>query len=216
MGYNVLSGSVSSVGVIQSGSFSGDGSGLENVEQFPLQNSAVSRIPFYKTIEGKIGLNANSNFSFDASSETLNVPTLVASSGITASAGLKILNPTSGSLAGMGSFLGIDIDGNLVVTSSGISYDRRFVNSTITASSNDVLLGVSASGELEIRLSSANTYKNGQYFIVKDEAGNADVFNITVRTSGSQTIDGGSSIVLESPFAAVSIYSNGSNKFFVY
>ena len=53
MGYNVLSGSVSSVGVIQSGSFSGDGSGLENVEQFPLQNSAVSRIPFYKTIEGK-------------------------------------------------------------------------------------------------------------------------------------------------------------------
>ena len=118
MGYNVLSGSVSSVGVIQSGSFSGDGSGLENVEQFPLQNSAVSRIPFYKTIEGKTGLNANSNFSFDASSETLNVPTLVASSGITASVGLKILNPTSGSLAGMGSFIGLDSSGNLIVTSS--------------------------------------------------------------------------------------------------
>ena len=38
MGYNVLSGSTSAINVISSGSFVGDGSGLENVEQFPLQN----------------------------------------------------------------------------------------------------------------------------------------------------------------------------------
>ncbi len=36
MGYNVLSGSVSSTSVISSGSFIGDGAGLENVKQFEL------------------------------------------------------------------------------------------------------------------------------------------------------------------------------------
>ena len=40
MGYNVLSGSVGMTNVIASGSFIGDGSLLENVEQFELQNAA--------------------------------------------------------------------------------------------------------------------------------------------------------------------------------
>ena len=59
MGYNVLSGSVSVTHLTRvSGSFTGDGSGLENVEQFPLQNSSETRIPFYKTISGELGLVA--------------------------------------------------------------------------------------------------------------------------------------------------------------
>tara|TARA_Y100000114_G_C11740794_1_gene318840 strand:- start:562 stop:1194 length:633 start_codon:yes stop_codon:yes gene_type:complete len=210
MGYNVLSGSTSVINVITSGSFTGDGSGLENVKQFELQNAAATKIPFYKLIAGELGLNANDGFTFSSVNNSLTVP------GLTSSVGIRLTNVISGSIAGNGSFLGVDSNGNLVVTSSGISYDRRFVTSTTTASSNDVLLGVSASSALEIRLSSASTFKNGQYFVVKDEAGNADVFNITVRTSGSQTIDGGPFIVLESPFAAVSIYSNGSDKFFIY
>ena len=43
-----------------------------------------------------------------------------------------------------------------------------------------------------------------------------DTKNITILASGSQTIDGRSSIVLESPYAAVNIYSDGSSKFFIY
>ena len=74
MGYNVLSGSTSAISVISSGSFVGDGSGLENVEQFPLQNATPARIPFYKTIDSELGLNASSTFTFDASSNSLNVP----------------------------------------------------------------------------------------------------------------------------------------------
>jgi hypothetical protein len=34
--------------------------------------------------------------------------------------------------------------------------------------------------------------------------------------SGSETIDGRTSIMLESPFAAVNIYTNGVDKFFIY
>ena len=44
MGYNVLSGSVSVTHLTSvSGSFTGDGSGLENVEQFETQNAGVAK-----------------------------------------------------------------------------------------------------------------------------------------------------------------------------
>ncbi len=96
------------------------------------------------------------------------------------------------------------------------SFSRRAVTSTITASITDRLLGVSASTALEIRLPGASTLTSGQYITVKDEGGNADVNSITILTSGSETIDGGSSIVMESSFAAVTIYSDGTDKYFVY
>ena len=217
MGYNILSGSVSVTHLTSvSGSFIGDGSGLENVEQFPLQNSSETRIPFYKTIGGELGLNANSGFTFDVTANALTVP------GLTSSVGIKLSTPRSGSLAGSGSYLGLDANGNIIVTSSlgggdgTISYSRRAITSTATASIEDTLIGVSASAALEIRLPSAGDYTNGQYFLIKDEAGNANVYNITVKSSGSQTIDGQSSIVLESPFVSVNLYSNGVDKFFIY
>jgi len=106
---------------------------------------------------------------------------------------------------------------NVTVTvTQGISYSRRAATATITASVNDRIIGVSASAALDIRLPSAAGYDSGQYFVVKDEAGNCNSFNITIRTSGSETIDGQTSVILESPFAAVNIYANGSNKFFIY
>ena len=213
MGYNVLSGSVSVTHLTSvSGSFTGDGSGLENVEQFELQNAGATKIPFYKTISGDLGLNAHDGFTFSNSNSALTVP------GLTSSVGIRLSNPTSGSLAGSGSYLGVDVNGNIVVTSSlgGISYSRRAMTATGTASAEDTIIGVSASAAIDIRLPSANDYVVGQYFLIKDEAGNANVYNITIKTSGSQTIDGETSIVLESPFVSVNLYSNGVDKFFIY
>lgn len=103
-----------------------------------------------------------------------------------------------------------------VADAGGITYSRREITATATASVSDTLLGVSASAALEIRLPSAGDYENGQYFTIKDEGGNADQYGIIIRTSGSETIDGELSVTLESPFAALNIYSNGSNKFFIY
>ena len=174
MGYNVLSGSVSVVNVIQSGSFSGDGSGLENVIQFETQNASATRIPFYKTISGDLGLNAHTGFFFTNADSALTVPNL------TSSVGFRLLSPTSGAIAGRGSFLGVDPDGRLVVTSSGISYSRTPVSGNFTATINDTILGVSATASLQITLPSAAGYLNGQYFVIKDEAGNANIYNITI------------------------------------
>ena len=106
---------------------------------------------------------------------------------------------------------------NVTVTiAGGISYSRRAVTTTITASINDAILGVSGTTAIDIRLPSAGDYSAGQYFTVKDESGAADIKNITIKTSGSQTIDGLTSIILESPHAAVNIYSDGTSKFFIY
>jgi len=103
-----------------------------------------------------------------------------------------------------------------VTIGGGISYSRRAVTDTITSSVNDAILGVSGTAAIDIRLPSAGDFDAGQYFTVKDESGAADSKNITILASGSQTIDGRSSIVLESPYAAVNIYSDGSSKFFIY
>ena len=51
MGYNVLSGSTSMVSWTASGSFEGDGAGLENVIQFPTQNASATRIPLKQLTE---------------------------------------------------------------------------------------------------------------------------------------------------------------------
>jgi hypothetical protein len=75
---------------------------------------------------------------------------------------------------------------------------------------------VSGAAAIDIRLPSAADYDAGQYFTIKDESGEADTKNITILTSGSQTIDGQASVVLESPYAAINLYSNGSDKFFIY
>tara|TARA_Y100000114_G_scaffold98049_1_gene91226 strand:- start:5736 stop:6836 length:1101 start_codon:yes stop_codon:yes gene_type:complete len=106
---------------------------------------------------------------------------------------------------------------NVTVTiPGGINYSRTAVTTTITASTSARIMGVSASSAIEIRLPAASGYSAGQFFTIKDEAGNANTNNITVLTTGGETIDGSTSIILESPHAAVNIYSDGTSKFFVY
>ena len=105
---------------------------------------------------------------------------------------------------------------NVTVTLSSAVYSRTAVTSTLTSSVNDRILGVSASSALDIRLPAASGFSSGANFIVKDEAGNADNNNITIRTTGADKIDGTTSVILESPYGAVNIYTNGSDKFFIY
>ena len=105
---------------------------------------------------------------------------------------------------------------DVTVTLSSAVFSRTAVTSTITSSVNDRILGVSASAAIDIRLPAASGFSSGANFIVKDEAGNANNFNITIKTTGADKIDGATSVMLESPYAAVNIYTDGSSKFFIY
>jgi hypothetical protein len=222
MAFNALSGTVSAPDLIATGSFSGsytgDGTGLQKVLGIVnnTSNQGDRRILFYNQNGSDFSLDANSGLTF-GTNNVLNIP------ATTASAGLNLAGIFAGT-ATTSSYLALDSNNNVVLTSSAggsggggtISYSRRFITSTATASASDTLIGVSASSPLDIRLSSATQYEDGQYFTVKDEAGNSDTLNITILPSGSETIDGRTSIMLESPFAAVNIYTNGVDKFFIY
>ena len=133
---------------------------------------------------------------------------------------LKLFGVQAGTPPNQSQYLALDSNYNLVLTSAagvGISsYSRTSITSTGTASINYSIIGVNNTTPIEIRLPSAADYEDGQYFTIKDEAGTADSNTITIIPSGSQLIDGRTSIILESPYAAVNLYSNGSDKFFIY
>jgi len=225
MGYNVLSGSVSSVYNINAsgtftGSFGGDGANLENVTQFTLfGDTAGGTIPYYKSVSGKTHLEGDSTFTFNPTTDTLSISKLSASSGI------NLAGIVTG-VASTSSYLALDSNNNLIITSSvggggspsgtGTSFTRNVISSSITASGDNYYIGISASSNLDIRLPGAQTLSNGQTFVFKDEIGTANSHDIFILPSGSQTIDGTNSVKLESPFGAINIYSDGTNKFFIF
>jgi hypothetical protein len=110
----------------------------------------------------------------------------------------------------------LTFDGNVLNVQSGLILKRRQISSTITASATDYFIGISASANLDIRLPPASALSSGQALIFKDENGSAGTHTILILASGSQKIDDYSSIRLESPFAAVNVYSNGSDKYFIF
>ena len=75
-----------------------------------------------------------------------------------------------------------------------------------------VITNSSATGNIQIDLPSASG-NAGRHYIIKDEGGHADVQNVIVNAPGSETLDGASNHSLKVGFAAVNVYSNGSNWF---
>jgi hypothetical protein len=89
--------------------------------------------------------------------------------------------------------------GNVAVSSDVTLTDERihFVDTTTARS-------------LALPAVSANLY-----LIVKDVSGSASTNNITLTTPGSETIDGGSTYVINSDYASVTVVSDGTNYFLV-
>tara|TARA_B100000900_G_C20536998_1_gene698817 strand:- start:540 stop:1406 length:867 start_codon:yes stop_codon:yes gene_type:complete len=110
----------------------------------------------------------------------------------------------------------LTFDGNTLVISAGLVLKRRSVTSTTTASATDYYLAIRAGGDIDVRLPDASTLTEGQTFVLKDELGTSQAHNVAISASGDQTIDGNNFILLNSPFAAIHLYTNGSNGYFIY
>ena len=104
--------------------------------------------------------------------------------------------------------------------SGGVCHNRLHTHENYTITVSDYYIGVdTTSNPVTLTLPVANTTTSGQTFVIKDEGGAAQSNNITVHITpegNTDTIDGGDSVILESPYAAVSIYSNGVTSYFVY
>jgi hypothetical protein len=104
-------------------------------------------------------------------------------------------------------------------TSGGSQYTYRSVTTNDSMTSTDAIIGCNHSAATTIRLPPASDCGSGQYFIIKDEAGVAGTYNITISGSaspGTDTIDNQLGFVLSNNYGAVTIYRGGaSGKFFI-
>jgi hypothetical protein len=100
----------------------------------------------------------------------------------------------------------------------GIGYVRKVVAADYTIKDVDYLIGIQSdtlTGSITLTLPSAAGLLNGQTYIVKDEGGAVSSYPVTVMCDGGDSIDGQNQVVLQSPYAAIQIYCNGSNKYFI-
>ena len=100
----------------------------------------------------------------------------------------------------------------------GISYMRVVKIGDYSIQTQDYLIGAltsPASASITLTLPAANTCINGQTFVIKDEGGAANDSPVNITVTGSNTIDGRNTIVLQSPYASVQLYCNGLDKYYI-
>tara|TARA_A100000172_G_scaffold69005_1_gene48930 strand:+ start:181 stop:777 length:597 start_codon:yes stop_codon:yes gene_type:complete len=195
-------------------------------------------IQYYFSADGKI--SGSSNLRYLTSSSTLSVVgTVSASSNVSATYfygdGRYLTNVTASAIevadGPVGSLqfrfdspIGREISGssnvvydtsnNRVTMNSGLVHNRVAVSASHTASTGNYILGVTHVPSSI--LFDASSFTAGQVLLVKDESGQAAVNKaITLNPAGSQKIDGAPSVILESPYGSVLIYTDGTN-WFIY
>lgn len=100
-------------------------------------------------------------------------------------------------------------------TALPLDYSYTNVNaSTYTAISSDEILGVTytTTGACTITLPAITGLKR---YIVKDEGGNATTNNITINTTGGDTIDGEANALININYTSLTFYNNGGTGWFV-
>lgn len=244
MAYNKLSGSIIApnyfgpgVGEVRTTILSGnlstsDGASIINIPR--VTNAGDNRILT------NVGGNANtitceSGLTFDGS--VLNVTgDLTASSGISASYfegdGSRLSGIDAGSVDASGPIYSIQFhdsadnsftgsstflfQNDILKLGGGLKLNRTAIAAHMTASATNYYIGIDTSlNPVDVRLPDASALSDGQTYVMKDEGGAAHTNSITILASGSQTIDGQNTIVLESPYASIQLYCNGTDKFYI-
>jgi len=94
---------------------------------------------------------------------------------------------------------------------------REINDISTTATAADHVIGVGTVDDVaSVQLPPAATVRSGFVLIIKDIVGNVNNNAITVSRGGSDTIDGQTSIIIDIPYASVSVVSDGGNKWYLY
>lgn len=129
------------------------------------------------------------------------------------------LNLTNLQQGAANSFLSIDSNGNVILApavQSGIEVRNRIVvTSDYSMATDDYFVGLQATQNLTVTLPDASTLLNGQIFVIKDEAENADIYSLNVIAQPNQLIENRSSLNFASTGASITIYTDGVSKFFI-
>jgi len=129
------------------------------------------------------------------------------------------LNLTNLQQGSANNFLSVDQNGNVILApavQSGIEVRNRVVvTSSYSMLSTDYFIGLQATQNLNVNLPDASTLFDGQIFVIKDEAENADQFTITITAHPNQSIENRASLTFASAGSSINIYTDGQSKFFI-
>jgi hypothetical protein len=114
------------------------------------------------------------------------------------------------------SALTYDNGSNVFSVAGGMVHNRTSITTHYSVQVSDYYIGCNHTASITVTLPFASTLSAGQTFTFKDEAGLAENHKITIVRQGSDLIDGQENIIIESPFGALNLYSNGNNKFFIF
>jgi len=160
----------------------------------PTVDGASGRIQFS---DGAGDLSSSPNLTFNSSTSTLTTTNITASSHVSAS-----------------TFYG---DGSNL---SGISGGSSTSINVFTASFNVLntydVVGISTSGSVvTASLPGASSLSSGQRLVFKDVGGSGSVNNLVIEPSGSEKIDGASSLKITNNWGAATIVSDGVGQYFI-
>jgi len=89
---------------------------------------------------------------------------------------------------------------------------RLTITSDYSPSLSDHFIGVNtSSNQITITLPSLTSANEGKIYTIKDEGGRCSKNRLLITTSNGATIDGESTIVLQTDYVAINVYYNSSN-----
>lgn len=97
------------------------------------------------------------------------------------------------------------------VSNSTYAYQSGSSSTIILNTDTFILLGVSTATSATVTLPAANSVAAGRFYLIKDRTGSAATNNIVISRSGSDTIDGATSVTIDANYGEVGLASNGSN-----
>jgi len=121
-------------------------------------------------------------------------------------------NGGGGTAVGAGTFTTLTVNSNstlngAVTLGSSVFFKATLTSNNYTVLSSDYIIGVNTtSNPVTITLPAVSSTNSGRTLIIKDEAGYASTNPIYLSGSGSDTIDGDSSLIIDSDHIAVAIY----------
>jgi hypothetical protein len=102
-----------------------------------------------------------------------------------------------------------------LLTTVGRAITRTAKTAAYTITGADYLVGCdTTSAAFTITLPEASTVAN-QVFYVVDEAGTANANNITIARSGSDTINGDTSVLVNTSYTSLTLYSDGGTGYHI-
>jgi len=185
-------------------------------------------IQYLKAENGE--LSGSNTFTFATGSNTLFVSGSVIVSGTLSAHTLDVIQTTKVEISSSGGTNFGDgaadthiFTGSVSIVSGGLrQHYYKLTSAAHTVAAYDSIIGVSSSAYVSITLQTAAAAGTGRVLILKDEYGitrsdtSSPRTHIAVSASGGNTIDHSSTYNIAGDSAALTLYSDGISKWFIY